>query len=107
MQRVVGILLDLEKKKEANQGEGMKDGAPRPASCRASAGEETILAASPTWRAARARRACERASERESVCQCVRTRAWNRPLRPYHPVRRGGHGGTSGAQSHGLWYFTD
>ena len=71
MQRVVGILLDLEKKKEAKgkgplrQGEGMKDGAPRAAGCRASAGEETILAASPTWRAARARRACERAGERE------------------------------------------
>ncbi|EOD37665.1 hypothetical protein EMIHUDRAFT_225245 [Emiliania huxleyi CCMP1516] len=30
VQRVVGILLDLEKKKEANQGEGMKDGAPTP-----------------------------------------------------------------------------
>jgi len=52
-----------------------------------------------TWRAARARAcACERASER--------TRAWSR-LYTHHPVRarRGGNGGTSGAQSHGLWYL--
>ena len=60
-----------------------------------------MLAASPTYVEGRSRtRVRERASER------AHTRLEQTP--PIHitpRARRGGNGGTSGAQSHGLWYL--